>query len=113
MSETYGEVFSDMIDRQARFEDRVDIFRKLDVSRNQFYNVTNPNRTTSADNPYPFPTQWGVRATKEFKDYTWLKLVNKDCGCICITPEDVEELQGSDPEQAIKLFQKIIGMVKK
>lgn len=112
MAETYGEVFSDMIDRQAKYESRPDIFRKLDIAKNQFYNVTNPNRTTSGGNPYPFPTEWGVRATRDFKDYEWIKLINRDCGCICLTPEDISELDSSDPEQALKIFMKILGIVK-
>lgn len=112
MPETYSDSFSDMIDRRAKHEDRPDIFRKLDISRNQFYNVTNPNRTTSGGNPYPFPTEWGVRATNDFKDYEWIKLVNKDCGCICLTPEDIKELNESDPAKALELFQKVLGIVK-
>lgn len=111
--ESYGDAFSQMIDRQAKYEDRADIFRKLDISRNQFYNVTNPNRQTSGGNPYPFPTEWGVRATRDFHDYQWIKLVSKDCGCICLTPEDLSELKESDPEKALKIFQKILGIVKK
>ena len=113
MADTYGEVFSDMVDRRAKWEERPDIFRKLDISRNQFYNVTNPSRTTSGGNPYPFPTEWGVRATNDFKDYEWIRMVSRDCGCICLTPDDIEELQGTDTEQALTVFQKILGMAKK
>ena len=112
MAESYGEVFSEMIDRAAKFEDRPDIFRRLEISRNQFYNVTNPNRTTSGGNSYTFPTEWGVRATREFKDYAWIKLLAKDCGCICLTPDEIKELQENDPEECLKIFQKIIGMAK-
>ena len=113
MPESYAEVFSEMIDRRARHEVRADIFRKLDISRNQFYNVTNPNRTTSGGNPYPFPTEWGIRATNDFKDYAWLKLVAKDCGCICLTPDDISELHASNPDDAIAIFQKILGATKR
>lgn len=111
MPETYAEVFSDMVDKRAKFEDRPDIFRKLDISRNQFYNVTNPNRTTSGGNPYPFPTEWGVKATREFKDFEWIKLVAKDCGGIFISPDDIEELRDTDPEKALSVFMKILGIV--
>ena len=112
MPETYGEVFAEMIDRRAKHEERSDIFRKLDISKNQFYNVTNPNRTTAAGNTYPFPTEWGVRTTNDFQDYEWIKLVSRDCGGLFISPEDMKELETSDPEAALKLFQKIVGMVK-
>ncbi len=108
MADTYGEIFSEIIDRVARHTERPEIFRRLDISRNQFYNVTNPNRTTSGGNPYPFPTEWGVRATREFGDYSWIKMVARDCGCICLTGEDVEKLQ-----EAEGVFKKILGMVQK
>lgn len=112
MPESYGEAFSEMIDRIARFEERSDIFRKLQIARNQFYNVTNPNRTTSGGNTYSFPTEWVVAATKEYKDYSMVKMVAKDCGCICLTPDDVKELKSCDAENALLLFQKIVGMFK-
>lgn len=116
MTDSYGEIFSDMIDKQARYDDRGTIFRKLDISRNQFYNVTNPDRLTSAGNPYPFPTSWGVRATNAFKDYSWVKTVVKDCGGIFISPEDIKELRATNSgnvKQTLNLFNKILGLVKK
>ncbi len=113
MAETYGEVFVDMIDRRAKSDERPAIFRKLDIARNQFYNVTNPSRTTSAGNAYPFPTEWGVRATNDFQDYSWIKMVNKDCGCLCITPEEIESLKTGEHEDTLELIKSIIGKVKK
>jgi len=114
MADTYGEVFSEMVDEQAKYDDRATVFRKLDISRNQFYNVTNPNRQTSAGNSYPFPTEWGVRATREFKDYSWIKMVNKDCDCLCITPEEIEALKsGKDHEETLALLQAIVSKVNK
>lgn len=112
MHETYGMIFSEMVDRVARFEERPDIFRRLDISRNHFYKVTNPNSETNSGNPYPFPTEWGVKGTVLFQDYAWLKAVCKDCGCLCITPIELAELQECDPEKAISLFQKILGIAK-
>jgi hypothetical protein len=38
--------------------------------------------------------------------------VAKDCDCTCLTPEDIEELNSSEPEQALTVFQKTIGMVR-
>ncbi len=112
MPDSYGEVFSDMLDRAAKHEERSDIFRKLEISRNQFYNVTNPNRQTSGGNSYTFPAEWGVRATNTFKDYEWIKLVAKDCGGIFIGQDDIQELQSADTEHALLVFQKILGMVR-
>lgn len=111
MRDTYGLIFSDIVDRQARFTPRDDLFRRLDISRNQFYNVTNPDRQTASGNAYPFPTEWGVKGTVQFKDYAWIKAVCHDCGCICITPEELKELKDSNPQKAISIFQKIIGLV--
>ena len=113
MNDTYGMIFSDMVDRAARYEERSDLFRKLGISRNQFYNVTNPNRETSAGNAYPFPTEWGVRGTAILQDYAWIKAVARDCGCLCITPEELKELKETDPEKALRVFQKILGLVGK
>jgi len=112
MRDSYGEIFSDMVDKAACFVDRADIFRRLDIKRHQFYNVTNPNRETNSGNPYTFPTEWGVKGTNEFKDYAWIKAVCSDCKCICITPEEIQELTESDPAKALAVFQKILGVVK-
>ena len=112
MSETYGEAFSDMVDREAKYRDRPDIFRALDISKNQFYNVTNPNRTTSGGNPYPFPMEWMVRATKEFGDYELIRMVAHDCGGLFISPDDVEEMDGPEAERVLEAFKKIVGKIK-
>ncbi len=112
-NESYGEIFADMIDKQAKFIDRGDIFRRLDISRNQFYNVTNPNRTTSGGNPYPFPTEWIVRATREFSDFSLIKFVATDCGGLFISPEDIEELETANAERVLEIFSKVIGKVRK
>jgi hypothetical protein len=113
MRDTYGQIFSDMVDKAARYTERADIFRKLNISRNHFYNVTNPDRQTAGGNPYPFPTEWGVSGTTQFKDYAWIKAVCNDCGCICITPEEIQDLKDSNPRKALTVFQKIIGIVSK
>jgi len=111
MRDTYGLIFADMVDRQARFTPREDLFRRLDISRNHFYNVTNPDRQTAGGNPYPFPTEWGVKGTIVFSDYAWIKAVGRDCGCLVITPDELKELKDSNPKKALSLFQKIIGLV--
>jgi predicted DNA-binding transcriptional regulator AlpA len=113
MRDSYGSIFADMVDRAARFMDRPDIFRLLGISRNHFYNVTNPDRQTSSGHDYPFPTEWGVKGTNQFHDYEWVKAVCNDCGCICITPEELKELKDSNPRKAINVFQKIIGLVSR
>lgn len=111
--ETYGELLSDLIDEMARYEDRPDIFRRCNISRNHFYNVTNPNRRSSSGEPYYCPTEWGVQLTKDSKNFAWIKTVSRDCGGLFISPEDVEELSTADPERVLEAFRKIVGMTKK
>lgn len=112
MSKSYGEIFSDMVDEAAQYEERGQIFRIFEVRRNQFYNVTNPNRQTSGGNPYPFPMEWMVRATREFKNYALVRTVVKDCGGLFLSPDDLKELQDVDAEAALALFKKIVGAAK-
>ncbi len=109
----YGEIFADMIDQQAKFRDRGELFRLLDVSRNQFYNVTNPNRTTSGGNPYPFPLEWMVRATREFKDFDLIRAVAKDCGGVFISYDEIGDLDQSDAPRVLDALREIVGRVTK
>jgi hypothetical protein len=113
MNETYGEMLSDLVDDMAKYEERPAIFRRNDISRNHFYNVTNPNRETNSGNRYPCPTEWGVLLTKDSKNYRWIKTVARDCGGIFISPEDIKELNSTNPERTLEVFQKIIGFVNK
>ena len=109
--ETYGETLSDLVDEMAQFEERAGIFRRSQISRNHFYNVTNPNRESSSGKPYYCPTEWGVTLTRDSKNFKWIKTVAKDCDCIIITPEEIEKLQEANPEETIQLFQSILGIV--
>lgn len=63
MPDTYGEFLAELVDDMARYDDRPDIFRRNDISRNHFYNVTNPNRESTSGKPYHCPTEWGVKLT--------------------------------------------------
>jgi hypothetical protein len=111
--ETYGEMMDKLVDRMAKYDERADIFRRNDIPKGHFYNVINPNRQTTAGNPFYTPVEWLVKLTRDAQDYCMLKKVNKDCGCICITPDDVKELQNTDPAEALIVIQKVLGMVKK
>lgn len=108
---SYGEIFADMIDDRAKYDDRGEIFRQLDISRNQFYNCTNPNRTTSGGNPYPFPMEWMVRATREFKQYDLIRAVSKDCGGVFISFDEVKELETSNVANVLDMVKNILGRV--
>jgi hypothetical protein len=111
MANSYGEMLDKIVDRGCKYDDRADIFRRNDIPKGHFYNVINPNRNTSSGNPFYTPIEWMVKLTRDLKDYCMVKKVVKDCGCICITPDDIKELQSCDPERAIEAIKKIVGLV--
>ena len=112
MSDTYGQMLDKLVDRMAKFDDRSDIFRRNNIPKGHFYNVINPNKLTSGGEPFHAPIEWMVQLTRDARDYCMIKKVAKDCGVICITPDEVSELKGSDPEQALAILQKIIGLIR-
>jgi hypothetical protein len=112
MSDTYGEMLDKLVDRMAKFDERADIFRRNDILKGHFYNVINPNKITSGGNAFHTPLEWMVKLTRDSKDFGMLKKVSRDCGAICITPDDVEELKGADPEKALIIIQKVLGFIK-
>jgi len=112
MSDTYGEMFDKMVDKMAKYDERSDIFRRNDIPRGHFYNVINPNKTTSTGNPFYAPIEWLVKLTRDSKNFCMLKKIVKDCGAICITPDEIAELQGTDPEKALVIIHKILGLIK-
>lgn len=113
MADTYGELLADLVDSIAKYEERPTIFRRNDISRNHFYNVTNPNREASSGRPYYCPTEWGVKLTRDSGDYSWVKTVARDCGGFFISPEDVKSLNETEPEKAIQAIMEIIRVAKK
>lgn len=112
MPDTYGELLAELVDTMAKFDPRPDIFRRNDISRNHFHNVANPNRKSSSGDPYYCPTEWGVKLTRDSAEYLWIKTVARDCGGFFISPEDVKELNDTDPEKAIRAIVKVIGLAK-
>lgn len=112
MSKTYGEMLSDLIDEMARYDERASILRRNDIPKGHLYNVINPNRTTTSGNPFYAPIEWMVKLTRDGACYDMVKRVAKDCKCIVLSPDDIKELNESDPGKALDVFQKIIGMVK-
>ena len=116
--EFYAEPFIEMVDELAKWEERPDVFRKLQISRNHFHNVTNRDRLSSSGNPYTCPVEWGVSLTKAVKDndnlkYAWVKMLAEDCGGIFISFDDLEVLKGEESEKTLELFQRIIKSVTK
>jgi hypothetical protein len=112
MSDTYGEMLDKLVDRMAKFDERADIFRRNDIPKGHFYNVINPNKLTPTGNPFYSPIEWLVKLTRDAHDYCMIKRVAKDCGCICISPDEVAELKGSDHDKALAIIQKVIGLIK-
>ena len=113
MADSYGELLSDLVDSMAAYEKRPDIFRRNDIKRNHFHNVTNPNRESSSGNPYYCPTEWGVKLTRDSREYAWIKTVAKDCRGLFISPEDIEELDTANAEQALAALAKVVGIARK
>ena len=112
MSKTYGEMFADLVDYICKYDDRASVMRRNDIPKGHFYNVINPNRETTSGNPFYAPIEWMVKLTRDSRNYCMLKRVAKDCDCIIITPDDVKELQNTDPAAALEVIRKVIGVVK-
>ena len=113
MNETYGELLAQLMDEMARYDERADIFRRNEIPKGHYYNVINPKRRTSTDNRFYCPTEWGVRLTRDSHNYKWIKTIARDCGGVFVSPEDVHELKGTEPEKVLEAFKKIVGMVRK
>lgn len=111
MSQTYGELLSKVVDDMCKYTEREDIFRRNDISLGHYYNVINPNKKTSGSRRFHCPTEWGVMLTRDSRNYRWIKTVAKDCGGLFISPEDIKELQDTEPEKVLEIFRKIIGTV--
>ena len=108
---TYGEMIDNLVDEMAKYDDRATVFRRNDIPKGHFYNVINPNRTTSSGNPFYTPVEWMVKLTRDAKNFTMIKKVGADCGCLVITPDEIEKLKEAKPEETIELFQSILGMI--
>lgn len=112
--DTYGELLADAVDRACQYEERADVFRRSGIKKGHYYNVINPDRKSTSGDPFHCPTEWVVAVTNLSKDFTVIKAISKDCGCILLTPEDLEELNGAEnPEKTLNMFIKIIGKAKK
>ena len=112
MADTYGEILADLVDEICKYDDRVDVMRRNEIPKGHYYNVINPNKKTSGDRPFYCPTEWGVKLTRDSHIYSWIKTVNKDCGCLCLTPDDIGKIRDAKPEETLELFQQVIGIVK-
>ena len=108
----YKDILVELVDTIAKYDDRAAIFRRNDIPRAHFYNVTNDDRLSSSGKPYHTPLEWVVKLTRDAKNYCMLKKIAKDCDCILITPDDVKELKSCDPAEALAIIQKVVGLVK-
>jgi len=109
--DTYGEILASLVDKICKVEDRQDVLRRNEIPKGHYYNVINPNKRTSSDNPFYCPTEWGVKLTRDGRVYNWIKTVAKDCGCVCLTPEDIRSLKNSDAKNAIDIIHDILGVI--
>jgi len=101
-----------VLDEICKYDDRADVLRRNEIPKGHYYNVINPHKRTSGDRPFYCPTEWGVRLTRDGRAYGWIKTVARDCGCLCLTPEDIKKLKTAKPEETLELFRQVIGAVK-
>lgn len=110
---TYGQILRKMVNRMCKYAQREEVFRRNDIPVGHWYNVINDNKRTSGDRKFYCPTEWGVSITRDSRDYEWARTVAKDCGGLFVSPEDIKEMKETDPLKALKLFQRIIGIIRK
>jgi hypothetical protein len=113
MDATYGGILSKVVDTLAKHAEREEIFRRNNIPRGHYYNVINPNRETTAGNPFYCPTEWGVSLTRDSNDFTWIRAVAHDCNGLFIPMDDIQELNEIEPERALKLLLRIVGVISR
>ncbi len=119
--ETYGEMFGDLIKRQAKFSSVEDVLRIMSIPYGHYRKVINPNNRTNGDNPYYQPVEWLVIATNHSArqeadgvpgDYSMIKKIAKDTRGVYLSPLDLKELKASLSTAApdiLAVLQKIAG----
>lgn len=110
--ETYGEILEVVVDDMCRTHDRGDVFRRLGILKGHYYNVINPNKTTSSGNSFCCPVEWAVKATKESGNYLLLETLASDCGCVLLTPKDISELKQIKDMKDFSCITAILNMVQ-
>jgi hypothetical protein len=108
----YKEMLIDLVDSIAKFDDRAAIFRRNDIPRSHFYNVTNDDRLSSSGKPYHTPLEWVVKLTRDSGNPCMIKKVAKDCGGTYLSPEEKQELK-TILEESIPDTSKIWGILQK
>lgn len=128
----YKVMFSEAIWRQKKYKTIPEILDETDIPRFHFNNVTNPDKLkpSSASVPgdddekrggksYSLPLDWIQKVVWVFHDYHILVEYCRDCGCICLTPKDLEELGDIDLDdtekigKALKMLKAITSTVHK
>lgn len=111
----YKEMLSDLVDSIARYDDRAAIFRRNDIPRAHFYNVTNDDRLSSSGKPYYTPLEWVVKLTRDSNNHCMMKKISADCGGTYLSPEEKSELREilnesvPDTTKILSVLQKMAG----
>ena len=108
---THGELIAAMVDNLSQYEDKGHIFERHDIPRKYYYNATSRKHIRYKGQP-SCTTQWGISLTKETHNYEWIKSVSADCGCLCLSPEDLEALDSENVKDVIILFHSLVSLVK-
>jgi hypothetical protein len=121
----YRVMLSEAIGDMADYDEMANIFFKLDIPKNHYYNVTNEFRQNEAsdkkkEHPYYIPLEYIIKTTigtpeESERKYSMIKEICHDCGCKCMTPGDQAELKAvlqehaPDPLKVMRILQRLVG----
>jgi len=122
MADSYGEMLNEIVGRAAKFMKLSDILRIHNMPKGHYYNVINPNRTTSSGNPFYAPIEWMISLTREFHDYDMIKNVSRDCRGIFLSLDELNIVDSGSGEvkdvyrqtmKAVKEFGELMSAIEK
>lgn len=111
----YKDLLIELVDAIAKYDDRAAIFRRNDIPRAHFYNVTNDDRLSSSGKPYHTPLEWIVKLTRDSGNHCMMKKISADCGGTYLSPDEKKELKSvltdavPDTTKILAVLQKIAG----
>ena len=107
---SYGVLLGDLVDGMARYKPRADVLSDSGIPRGHFYNVRNVNKRTAAGKPHYTPVEWVRDLTNASGDYRLLRKIAGDCGCVVISPADMDSVDGVDLVSAGRII-RVMGRI--
>lgn len=114
----YKYLLTKLVDKMAEYEERAIIFKRNDIPRAHFYNVTNDDRLSSSGKPYHTPVDWVIKLTNDSKEYCIMRMMAKDTGGVYLSPDEVAEFKevlaqsAPDPLKVLGILQKLTAESK-